>query len=146
MPETLDTQTQSTNQTDNTSASAQPSAPVKPDFGNGRYSPLMEEVYNDAQVVFGITPVQAEKLARGIATELGAIMASAPVEVRLGKLSKDGKLTIAEASKLKGFTLTYNIAALRALHYAGDAGKHGFSFGATKWRTAGSLAKMLSEL
>ena len=119
---------------------------AKPDFGNGRYSPLMEEVYHDSMTVFGLESAKAEKLAHNIANELGAIMSSRPVEVRLGKVNKDGKLTISEACKLKGFTMTNPIYALKALHYAGESGINGFSFANTKWSPSKGLNDYLSSL
>ena len=119
---------------------------TKPDFGNGRYSALMEEVWHDSQTVFKLESEKAEKLARQIASDLGAIMANQPVSVKMGKVNNDGKLTISEACKVKGITLTNNIYVLRALFYAGDAGKHGFSFGDTIWQPAMGLADILEKL
>jgi hypothetical protein len=119
---------------------------VKPDFGNGRYSALMEEVFHDGQTVFNLSSEKSEKLAKAIATELGSIMASQRVDVKLGKANKDGKLTISEACKLKGFTITRPIGALRALHYAADAGKNGFSFANTKWQPVAWLTEYFTEL
>lgn len=120
----------------------------KPDFGRGRYSALMEETFNDARTIFKLTSAQAEKLARQIATELGAIMASASVDVRLGKLPAkgDAKITISEASKIKGVTLTNTLMALKALHFAGEAGKNGFSFALTEWKPVQGLQEFLASL
>lgn len=119
---------------------------VAPDFGEGRYSALMEECFNDSMTVFKLEQPKAEKLARQIASDLGAIMASAPVGVKLGKPNKDNKITISEAAKIKGVTMTWTLFALKALQYAGEAGKHGFSFGQTQWKPTEKFAKYLSEL
>lgn len=101
--------------------------PVVPDFGNGRYTNLMKECYSDAQHIFGITPEQAEKLARQIASDVGAAMASAQVNVKTGKsINKDGYISISEASKVKATKCTHAIYALRAMAYANECGKYGF--------------------
>ncbi len=117
-----------------------------PEFGTGRYSALMEECFRDAQTVFGLSLKPAEKLARQIASDVGAIMASASVSIKLGKINKDGKLTIAEASKLKGVTMTNALGALKALHFAAEAGTNGFSFTGTKWKPVAWLQKYLADL
>ncbi len=119
---------------------------TKPDFGQGRYSGLMHEVFDDSQTVFHLSAEKAEKLARSIATEIGAVMASSKVSIRLGKVSKENTLTIREAASIKGILVTPNIATLRALLYAGEAGKHGFSFGNTKWTPTEDLGKYISSL
>lgn len=141
MPTATDIQTEQ-----NTNAPAKQGKAKRPDFGNGRYSPLMDEVYDDSQTVYKLSPDKAEKLARKIATDLGAIMASQPVEVKLGKMNKDGKLTISEASKLKGFTVTLPIFALKGLHYAAEAGKNGFSFADTDWKPSNQMSEYLNSL
>lgn len=122
-----------------------PNIKVEPKFGTGRYSPLMEEIYKDAQNIFKITPKHAEKLARQIASDIGAYMAKAPVEVTLRKSGKDGKLTIREASKLKGVTMTYALHVMMAINFANDAVAHGFNRNDTKWSLTESLAESLAE-
>lgn len=134
----------STNAVANTPESQQVSTQV--DFGNGRYSPLMQEVFDDAQVVYHLNPAIAEKLARKIASEIGAIMQDRPVEIKLSKVSKDGKMTIAEAAKVKGVTQTYPLLALRGLHYAAEAGKNGFSWRDTSWKVSKTLADWFATL
>lgn len=118
---------------------------LRPDFGNGRYSPLMSEAYDDAMTVFKLSSERAAKLARAIGADLGAFFANQPVEVKLGKMNKDGKLTIAEACKVKGITCTNAISALRALNYAADAGKHGFSHANTGWKVTAELKAVLER-
>lgn len=119
---------------------------LRPDFGQGRYSPLMDEVYDDAQTIFQLSPQTSEKLAKAVARELGAILANQPVEVKLGKTNKDGKLTISEACKVKNVTMTYPIFALKALNYANEAGKNGFIRNSTSWVVSPSLTKYFTEL
>lgn len=121
-------------------------ANLEPDFGNGRYSHLMEQVYTQSQTVFKLPKDKAEKLARDISSEIGKVMANVKVDVKLGKVSKDGKLTISEAAKLKGFTTTNQVMALKALHYAAEAGKNGFSWGKTQWKPIQWVDEYLSSL
>lgn len=118
----------------------------RPDFGTGKYSALMEEVFDDAQAIFKLTPLAAERLARDIASDVGAIMASAPMSIKTGKISKDGKMTISEACKVKGITITNTLLALKALHYAAEAGMNGFSFGKTEWTPIKQLSEYFAEI
>lgn len=123
----------------------------KPDFGNGRYTPLMEEIYRDSQGVFGLSEAKAEKLSKQIASDFGAVMSSVSFNlsaVKMGsKLSKDGKLTIGEAaSKVKNVTITNALFALRALKYAGDAGQNGFLFNDTEWAPVKALKDYFDTL
>ena len=128
------------------SNTTQSQAPARPNFGEGRYSPLMEECYDDAMLIFKLDSLKAEKLAHAIAREIGDIMAHRPVEVKLGKVNKDGKLTIAEACKVKGVTMTYPIFALKALFYANEAGKNGFMRNFTDWKPVKSLVDYFEKL
>lgn len=121
------------------------------DFGNGRYSALALECFTGAKTVFGLDAEKADKLARSISTDFGAIMsANTKLElagIKVGRISKDGKLTLTEAaSKVKGLTLTDSIHALMALKYASDAGKNGFSYGNTKWQVADLLKNYFNRL
>ncbi len=106
---------------------------AKPEFGNGPYSSLMSEVYRDSMQVFKLGAKEAEAFARQLATELGVIRSQSKVEVWTGKANKDGKVTLYEASKVKGVTMTNTIMAIKALSFANEAGKHGFSRGKTSW-------------
>ena len=136
---TMDTQT--SNATQSTTQQ------VKPDFGAGRYSALMESSYNDAMAIFGLESAQAEKLARQIGSDFGAAMRSAIADCKVGKsISKDGKVTLSDAAKVKGVTATNALVAMRALDFASQSGKFGFSWRATKWETAGTLKEYLESL
>lgn len=116
---------QVTPQSDST-ATAKP----EPSFGDGRYSPLMRECYKDAQLILKLHPEQAEKLARLIGTEYGAIMAGVGVGmsgVKFGKANKDMQVTISEAAtKVKNVTLSPAMTCLRAMAWANECGKFGF--------------------
>ena len=116
-------------------------------FGSGRYSAFTIEVYKDSQTVFGLDEAQAEKLAKAIVTEVGAHFAKSQASFKVGSLNKDGKVTLAETvSKLKGITASNNITALRALQYANEAGKNGFSRKATSWEPVETLKTYLLSL
>lgn len=119
---------------------------TKPDFGQGRYSKLMEETFQDSQIIFGLSPAVADILAREIASEFGKLMAGQKVDIKFGKVNKDNKVTISEACKLKGFTLTPQMHTLVALNYAGQAGKNGFSFGKTQWVPIEAISDYFADL
>lgn len=85
-----------------------------PLFGRGKYSQLMGELYTDCQRVLGLTPKQAEKVARAYASEVGRIDATSDgLKHKIGKLNKDGMLTVAESVKLKGLHLTPALACAK---------------------------------
>lgn len=105
-----------------------------PNFGAGRYSELMSTLHKQSQRLFGLNEEQAEKFARDAATTHGLAMADAKVEAKAGKASKDGKVTLSEASKVKGVTSKPCLALMHAIQWCGEAGKHGLSYGGTKWQ------------
>lgn len=123
---------------------------TKPDFGHGRYSPLMSEVFEDAQAVFGLSAKTAEKLARNIGTDYGVIMSGGSVgmsKVTLGKIDKNAKLTVKEAAtSVKGVSLTNTLYALKALCWAGEAGKNGFKWSESSFVVNDELAKYFKTL
>jgi len=113
------------------------------DFGNGRYSPLMSESFKDAKVIFGMNDKSAEKLARQIGSDFGAAMQDTIAASKIGKaLSKDGKVTLSEASKAK-VTVTNALYLMRAMSFCNDAGKYGFSFSKTSWKPTEETQKVL---
>lgn len=113
------------------------------DFGNGRYSPLMTESFKSAKTVFGFDDTQAERLARQIGSDFGAAMRDTIASSKIGKaLSKDGKVSLSEAAKCKT-TVTNALLAMRALQFASEAGKYGFSYGKTDWIANEEFQKVL---
>lgn len=131
----------------NPTAEAQVQATTKPDFGNGKYSQFCEDVYADAQTILHMSPKAAEKLARSMATEIGGYMANQAAVVKVGKtLSKSARVTISEASKLKGVMLTNNLAILRALDYIATAGKFSILWSATNWRFTTSVTEYIASV
>ena len=112
-------------------------------FGNGRYSALMTEIFKNVQTVFKIEPAHAEKVARQVGSDFGAATQNAVVSASLGKVNKDGKLTLAEASKVKGVTLTNSLFIMYALQWVANAGGFGISYGFTTWTPTAALQKAL---
>jgi len=82
--------------------------PVVRDFGDGRYSPAMRELYRDSQILLGLTEEQAFLAARTYGADLGRY--SPELQIKFGKLSKDSKLTLRETASVKGVTLTNSIS------------------------------------
>lgn len=115
-------------------------------FGNGRYSALMQECFQDLQKVFKLEESVAEKVSKVIGSEIGAIMANQHVTIKLGSVNKDGKLNIAEASKIKGVAITNTLMTLRALQYANEAIKNGFNRNETAWVPIPALADYFDSM
>ncbi len=116
-----------------------------PDFGKGRYMNFQKELYSDAKRMFAVDNLKAEKLAKQIASEVGAYMAKAEVQVKLGKINvKSSTLTISEAAKIKGIVLTNAIFALKAIQYANDAGRNGI--GDVDWTFCEEVADYIKSL
>lgn len=120
---------------------------MKPNFGNGRYSPEMERLYVEMQKLFGIPEKKAEKIARQIGSDFGALMKNSVAEISVGKATKDGKASIGETvSKLKGVTVTHPLAIVRAIQWLKDAGKNYVSYGHTQWQLVEPLRVWVEEL
>lgn len=115
-------------------------------FGNGRYSALMQECFQDLQKVFRLPEDTAEKVSRAIGSEIGAIMANQHVTIKLGSINKDGKLNIAEAAKIKGVAVTNTLMTLRALQYANEAIKNGFNRNETEWKPIPALQEYFDSI
>jgi hypothetical protein len=115
-------------------------------FGDGRYSPLMKECYKDIKVIFKLDEVKAEKLAKLIGSDFGAAMRQVQATSSIGKsLSKDGKVTLRDACKVKT-TETLPLRVMRALSYAAEAGKNGFLHGKTQWQADDKFIEYFNTL
>ena len=119
---------------------------TKPDFGNGKYSGLMEIAWHQAMKVYGLTSQVAEKFARQVATELGAAMANEAVKIKLGKVTSGGKISITETSQLKGIIVTNTILAYKGLLWSAEAGKNGISHGDTSWEVIPQIKEYFNRL
>ena len=124
--------------------------PAIGDFGAGRYSGLQNEIFSDAQRLFGLDEVQADKLSRYMGRELGAIFAGSTVgydSFKLSKINKDGKMTITEAaSKIKGATFSYAVAFLQTLAWANQAVKVGCEIGSVSFTLSEQYKEMLKKV
>ncbi len=119
---------------------------TKPDFGNGRYSGEMAYYYDAMQSIYGIEPAKAEKITRQIGADAGAVFKDTRATIKVGKANKDNKATIADASKATGVTLTVPLSIVRAIQWAGEAGKNGVSFGHTDWKLCEPIQTWINEL
>lgn len=116
-------------------------------FGNGRYSALMDECYKDAKRLLGLDEIPADKLARQIGSDFGAMMRDAKVDAKVSKsVSKDGKVTLSEAAKVKGVTTTNALTALRVMQFQNEAAKYHISPGNTTWAIVGEFMEYLNNL
>lgn len=67
-------------------------------FGDGRYSQAMKEVFQDSQRLFGFTPLQAHAIGERLGVDAGQLQ-SASVRLKYGSLTKDGKRSLKEVTK-----------------------------------------------
>ena len=71
------------------------------DFGNGRYSPVMKELYQDTQRLLGFSKEQAHVTSARLGIDLGRL-SSGSASVTFGKTTnKDGMRTVREVCSLK---------------------------------------------
>lgn len=96
------------------------------DFGNGRYSPLMRESFSDLTRIFGVIEEIAEKVAKDIGREFGALQGSGSIgvsKVSLGKLNKDAQFTTVKeaASTLKKVNATTALQVLQVIAWLNDS-------------------------
>lgn len=120
-------------------------------FGAGRYSPLMNEVYEDCKRIFKLSEKAADKVARRCGRDFGDVMASHTQiglsQTKFGKLNKDGKLTIGEAAaKVKNVTQTNGVLVLRMLNYINEAKGYGLDHVNTGWSPNMTLTQWFAEL
>ena len=108
----------------------------QPTFGNGAYRGEIEKYFNALQVHFGISPKASLHIARQAAQGVNNALKSASREFKVGKANSDGKGAIAETCKTKGVTMTNPMSIVHAVLWLNDAGKHGISYGKTKWHLA----------
>jgi len=117
----------------------EPKTMPKPiEFGDGRYSQVMKELFQDSQRLLGLSQDHAEKLAKSFGADLGRY--APKIEIKYGRVTKDGKMTLREASIIKGLTVTYPIALARATVLLQEA----TGFGVNSFKTV-TLDKQFSE-
>jgi hypothetical protein len=129
------------------STATQNGSSVRVEFGNGRYSAVMSELFTDIQRLFNITPEKAEKVARQFGSDFGAHMANQSVAIKFGKrVSDDGKLTLAESCKVKNVTATNAIMIARAADWINSCKEFAISKTDTQWALKAELAQWIEEL
>lgn len=136
----------STQTVENPQANTDVKESSKPDFGQGRYSGEMERIYNASQKLFGVEPRRAERIARQAGSDAGAVFRSSAAEITVSKSTKDGKVTIGDASKVKGVTVTNALAVVRAIQWIDEAGKNFVNYGHTKWKLSVSVQEWIEEM
>lgn len=124
----------------------QQEAEVKVSFGDGRFSPAMEEMYKDMISLLGIEPKKAEKIARQFGSDFGAAMRNAPATAKVGKVDAKGRVTLADAGKLKGVIVTKPMSIKHALQWIDECDKHEISLGHTKWKLNSVLTEYVDEM
>ncbi len=95
------------------------------EFGKGRYSRVMGELYKDLQRYCNLSPAAAHKLSEAFGSDFGRAMANAEVSARIGRVTKDGTLNLAEAVKGVKATATYSLSAAKLCFMAAEMAKAG---------------------
>lgn len=123
-------------------------APITRPLGvfTGRYAKQQEQLFDEAQKLFGLTPAQADKFAIHAAQDAATALHSVSANFKIGKANDDGKATITDAAKQKGITLTNALHMVRAMQWIGEAGKNNISYGNTKWKLSEPLQKYVDEV
>lgn len=80
-------------------------------FGNGRYSPAMEEVYKDTIRLLGFSEAQAHVVAAQVGRDAGQLNNQKVKSVSIGKsVSKDGKIGLKEVVDSMKVTCTWALS------------------------------------
>lgn len=85
--------------TQDTVTTPTPAKVIIGNFGNGRFSPAMGELFKDAQRLLSFSAEQAHVTAVRLGVDAGQLSAG-KVEIKYGKsISKDGKRTLKEVTQ-----------------------------------------------
>ncbi len=93
------------------------------EFGQGRYSAAMAELYQDAGRLLQLSHSQALKLAKSYGAELGRYTAIS--KIAFGKKTKDGKMNLRDTATMKGVTVTFTISMAKLCVMLQDARDYG---------------------
>lgn len=93
------------------------------EFGQGRYSAAMSELYADSGRLLSLSHGQAVKLAKSFGADLGRQQAVS--KIGFGKATKDGKITLKESATMKGVTVTFAISLAKACVLLQEARNYG---------------------
>jgi hypothetical protein len=117
---------------------------------SGKYSAASTEIYQFLTEQYKLSPAVAHKVGHMFACDYGAHAKAMSYEVKakVGKISKDGKVTLSEAmsGKAKNVTSTPALAIGHAIQWLGEAGKHGVAYGTTDWQFNETLTTWLKSL
>jgi hypothetical protein len=116
------------------------------DFGDGPFSKLMENYFGLSQKLLKLSEAKAEKYARQLASDLGAIHKNLKFDVTAGKPNKDMLRKVGMAGKSGLMVVPPSVNVLIALQWMEDAGKNNVSYGHTTWKLVPSLNDWLNEL
>ncbi len=115
-------------------------------FGNGRYSKVMSELFRDANnYLSDIDPAKADRLCRSFGAELGRLQAAEVKEIKFGKLGKNGDINLREVCDSIKVIASPAISIAKILSILDDARKHGMSYKDTKVSLNEGLTQWLNE-
>jgi hypothetical protein len=100
---------------------------------------------------FGITPEASLAIARQAAQDVHNYLKGVERTFALGKVTKDGKVSLSDGCKLKGATMTKPMALIKACDWIAQAEANYVSFGFTGWKVTrmgneNSLAAYVEEM
>ncbi len=115
-------------------------------FGEGPFSKLMQHYFDLSQRLLKLSEAKAEKFARQLASDLGAIHKQLKFEVNAGKPNKDMLRKVQMSAKSGLMVIAPSVNVLIALQWMEDAGKNGVSYGHTIWILIPSLQEWIEQL
>lgn len=118
----------------------------KKEFGDGPFSPAMENIFKKSQDLLGLLPDHAEKLARQYGSDLGAIHKIVKFNVKFGTPNKDMLRDLKLVAKTNKFSIPQSCQVAVAMDFMEDAGKSYISYGHTEWKLVPFLQEWLDEL
>lgn len=115
-------------------------------FGSGPFSKLMGNYFNKAQEVLAFPAPKAEKFARQLGSDLGAINKDMHFDVSAGKPDKDMFRKLSMSAKTGKIRIPPSVEIMVALQWIYDAYKNGVSFQSTKWMLIPALQEWVDKL
>lgn len=117
------------------------------DFGAGRYSMFMGQVFEGCKSLFKLSLEVSAKIAKDAGSDIGSALAkSNDAKIGLGKVSKSGTVTVKDSASIKGVYVTNPIMVARSIQWINEATANGISYGNTKWSLIPSLEAYISDL
>lgn len=103
------------------------------DFGNGRFSKVMRELYSDCQELLSIKQEHADKIARQFGADCGRIDKAGIGSVKIGNLKKEQITLKATIDTLKGVIPTHSILIAKQIELVKALKVHGVSDVSINW-------------